>query len=239
MNYQYIAGLAQSHGVVLRGGFPVRDTDAIPALHNQAPARSLLLFGQTGSSLWQRFSQSPEYSDGQPHPMDRWSERIGTILAEELEGRLLLPFGGPPHHPFQRWAQRIETVHPSMLGLLIHPEHGLWHAYRFAIAVADQVDALPEPAHNNPACHAACETCQSQPCLSACPVNAFDGVQYDVQACFEHLQNTPQSPCHTNGCRARDACPEGTQSRYQPEQIIFHMQQFYQSMAERSDTSES
>ena len=40
----------------------------------------------------------------------------------------LFPFGGPPHFPFQQWARRAEPVHPSPIGLLIHPIYGLWHS---------------------------------------------------------------------------------------------------------------
>ena len=53
----------------------------------------------------------------------------------------IYPFGGPPYWPFQRWAQRAEAVFPSPLGILIHPEYGLWHAYRAALACC-RIDRL-------------------------------------------------------------------------------------------------
>src|SRR4030095_137820 len=41
-----------------------------------------------------------------------------------------------------RWAMRAEAVAPSPLGILIHPDYGLWHAYRGALAFAERL-ALP------------------------------------------------------------------------------------------------
>ena len=37
---------------------------------------------------------------------------------------------------------RAEAVAPSPLGILIHPDYGLWHAYRGALAFAERL-ALP------------------------------------------------------------------------------------------------
>jgi hypothetical protein len=47
----------------------------------------------------------------------------------------LFPFQ-KPHLPLQRWAKRAESCHASPLGMFIHPEHGLWHGYRCALALA-------------------------------------------------------------------------------------------------------
>jgi hypothetical protein len=110
--------------------------------------------------------------------------------------------------------------------MLIHPLHGLWHAYRFAIAVPELVEGLTEiDKHDN-----ICDSCEAQACLKTCPVNAFDGTRYDVKACFNYLQKTPDSVCHSLGCQAREACPEGEQSHYAIGQKRFHMNQFMQAL---------
>ena len=57
-------------------------------------------------------------------------------LARSVGAMALYPFDGPPYRPFQRWAMRAEPVAPSPLGLFIHPEYGLWHAYRAALVFA-------------------------------------------------------------------------------------------------------
>ena len=38
-----------------------------------------------------------------------------------------VPVRRPPYWPFQQWARRAEPVHPSPIGVLIHPRYGLWH----------------------------------------------------------------------------------------------------------------
>lgn len=222
---------AGQYGLVLRGGFGVSGDDGVPDIGEGTPARSLVLFGNAGSSIWPTFSGSPEYADGEPDPLNRWSERIGRELAARWRGLALFPFGGPPYQPFLRWAGKAEGLRSSRLGMLLHPDYGLWHAYRFAIAFAEPVDGLEaQPA---PAAHA-CDTCREQPCLSVCPVDAFDGERYAVEACFRYLQAHPDSPCR-RACRARDACPEGAGYRYDPDHAAFHMTQFFISQCAQFD----
>ena len=64
-------------------------------------------------------------------------------LARDLGALALFPFGGPPFWPFQQWARRSEPVHPSPIGLLIHPRYGLWHSYRGALGFREALD-VPE-----------------------------------------------------------------------------------------------
>ena len=229
MDTNTLINLASAHGLVFRGGFSAAPEDAVPCQDSGVSSETLLLYGQAGNSLWPEFSRSSELSDDQPHPLDRWSERVGQSVADELNGRLLLPFGGAPYHPFIRWATRIEDVQPSRLGLLIHPVHGLWHAYRFAVALAGPVEGLARVETRG----SICDQCELEPCLKRCPVNAFDGTRYDVKACFHYLQNTPGSICHTSGCQAREACPEGKLSHYAVEQKQFHMTQFKLALENR------
>ena len=230
MNIQIMKNLATEQGLVYRGGFSVTPSDNVPLQSNGEPASALLVFGQAGPSVWTHFSQSLEYIEAHENPLDSWSRRIGGLLADHLNGELLLPFDGPPHHPFIAWAKRAEDVQNSKLGMLIHPVHGLWHAYRFAISVAMPVDGL----NQNPHADSICERCNDQLCLNQCPVSAFDGKQYDVLSCSTYLTQNPEAACHTQGCLARDACPEGKASRYEQPQRQFHMQQFTNAMARQT-----
>jgi hypothetical protein len=124
--------------------------------------------------------------------------------------------------PFQRWAQRAEPVFPSPIGMLIHPEHGLWHAYRGALAFAGEIAGLPPRG----AAHSPCDSCADKPCLTTCPVGAFGPEGYDVPACAAHLRRPAGADCMGLGCRARRACPVGRQATYLPEQAAFHMAAF-------------
>ncbi len=128
---------AEQQGLILRGGFSVAPEDQMPTLPSQRPAASLILFGNAGSSIWSTFCHSPEYRDGDPDPLDRWSMRIGEAMAEQFNGLALYPFDGPPFLPFLTWANKGEPTATSPLLIKIHPRYGLWHAYRFALALAE------------------------------------------------------------------------------------------------------
>ena len=194
----------------------------MPKLAEGCAASTLVLVGALGGSLWPSFAQSPEFDDGQPHPLDRWSRRVVTALAEDCGAMALFPFGTPPL-PFLSWARRAEpSLAPSPLGLLIHPRHGLWHSYRGALCFAERLP-LPEPLMEA----SPCESCVERPCLSACPVAAFDGASYDVASCAAHLATVEGEACFASACQARQACPIGAESRYGPEQARFHMGAFY------------
>jgi hypothetical protein len=213
MDLATIRSRIAGHGLSYRGAFhPVA---------GEAPGSTLVLVGFIGSENWPTFATSHEANDGQPDPLDRWSKRVITALAESLKAAPLFPFGGPPFLPFQRWAQQAEPVHPSPLGILIHPVWGLWHAYRGALAFAERID-LPVPDRRP----SPCDTCQDRPCLTACPVSAFTSAGFDVPTCVAHISTPAGVDCVTTGCRARRACPVGAQYRHVPQQAEFHQRSF-------------
>ena len=205
-------------GLVSRGAMRLEDNERQGAL---AEVRTLVLAGMAGREGWGAFAASPEARDGADHPLDRWSRRVIEALARGLGAKALFPFGGPPFWPFQQWARRAEPVHPSPIGLLIHPRYGLWHSYRGALAFPEAL-AIPEPA----AVPSPCESCSGRWCLRACPVGAFSGAGYDVAACVGHLESSAGADCMGSGCRARRACPVGAEHAYGPEQADFLMRAF-------------
>ena len=190
-------------------------------------AKALALVGNAGSSYWPVFRASAEFSDGDPDPLDRWSRRVAEAVAAEFSLQAIYPFEGPPYLPFQRWAGRAEGLRQSPIGIMMHPEHGLWHSYRFAL-VGTGFDTTPGPADVESPCLA----CHDRPCLTTCPVEAFDGKAYDVGACTRYLKSTPQAECHESGCQARNACPVAPRLRYLPEQARFHLQAFLRAQGE-------
>ncbi len=214
MHYATIAARLTGLGLIARGGFHPEAADGVPG----DPA-VLVMIGNAGPGMWPVFAREREAGSD---PMNRWSRRHIDAVAAELGARALYPFDGPPWYPFQRWAQRAEPVFPSPIGMLIHPEHGLWHAYRGALAFDHAVDGLPE----RPAVPSPCESCADKPCLTTCPVGAFDGKAYDVPACAAHLRRPEGADCLDLGCRARRACPVGRAATYLPEQAAFHMAAF-------------
>jgi hypothetical protein len=133
-----------------------------------------------------------------------------------------------PYLPFQRWAMRAAACHPSPLGLLIHPDYGLWHGYRGALLFAAALELPPPDRRASP-----CDNCADRPCLAACPVGAFDAAAYDIPGCTRHLARAPEPDCMHIGCLARHACPVGRDYRYAPAQARFHMLAFLEGKRPR------
>ena len=230
---QQLQAALQSHGLQLRGGWIPQLIDDLPALESGHAIAIVWMVGVVGSGFWPHFSRSVFYRDGLPDALDRWSAEIGNALARQFGGRALFPFDGPPYQPFQRWADRSEATQTSPLLLRLHPLYGLWHAYRFALALprlaaadaqalAEEHDAIRQTQLQP----ALCTQCSGQPCLSACPVQAFTGTAYLLESCAAHLHGPSGAACMDGGCRARHACPQGPDYRYTPEHAAFHMQAF-------------
>jgi hypothetical protein len=213
MDLDTVRSRIAEHGLSYRGAFH-------PAT-GEAPGKTLVLVGIIGSENWPAFAASPEAVDGKPDPLDRWSSRVVTAVASSLGATPLFPYGGPPFLPFQRWAQKAEAVYPSPLGILIHPDWGLWHAYRGALAFASRIDLPPPDLRPSP-----CDSCVGKPCLTACPVGAFTSAGFGVSACVTHISIPAGAECMGSGCLARRACPVGPESRHVPEQAQFHQRAF-------------
>ena len=179
---------------------------------------TLVLLGPLEPGFWPAFTASPEYRDDTPHPLDRWSLRVITGMAERLDATPFFPFGGPPYQPFIAWAKASGRAHSSPVGLLVHDTAGLMISYRGALGFAERIEAPAPPP--NP-----CETCQTRPCLTACPVDAFASGSYDVAACKTDLDR-PGNDCMTRGCAVRRACPVSRDYGRLEAQSSFHMRAF-------------
>ena len=181
------------------------------------PGRALVLIGNAGPSMFARFA-----SERNPDRdlMDDWTRDVLGPLADSLGAQVVFPFD-VPHPPFLTWARAAGAGYTSPLGMNIHPQFGLWHAYRGAF-IFDRPVPLPSTTHYV----SPCDDCADKPCLQACPVGAFSPGHYDVEACSEHLRDPAGRDCRGGGCRARGACPVARQYVYSPEQIRFHMVAF-------------
>ena len=219
-----ITEIVAPHGLIVRGGFHPVAADAVPG----DPA-TLILIGNAGPQMWQAFeaARTEGRYAGSAKPLDDWVRDALCDVATAIGAAPLFPFGGPPHLPFQRWAQRAEPVYPSPLGVLIHPDYGLWHAYRGALAFTERLDLPPPDTRPRP-----CDTCADKPCLTACPVGAFGPDGYDVPVCVAHISTPAGADCMDLGCRARRACPVGRDYIYEPAHAAFHMAAFRKAQIE-------
>ncbi len=202
-------------GLMLRGGIVASET--LPELDNGDIAGTLLLVGHAGSTLWPHFSDYLGRSPG-PDPLDRWTRCVIEPVAQQFGCQALYPFE-KPWWPFQRWVSEIEGLRPSPLGILVHPEFGLWHGYRAALAFRKTLSVperqnLPHP----------CDGCRDKPCVSACPADAISTDGFSIEPCRSYLTSEEGSAsCMLGGCSARNACPVGAEYRYVGSQLRFHM----------------
>lgn len=219
------------YGLTIRGGFLLDEAEKEGFLKQKGKTfQSLILIGHLGSDIWQSFQTWLKVKESLSkktlqNPLDTWSLETISVIAKEHNATAIFPFDNDPYYPFQQWAMRADpNLKPSPLNILIHPEYGLWHAYRGAIlletAVAfEEISKLPSP----------CEACEDRPCLSACPVDAFQANQvylYDI--CQKDLSITSNN-CLNQGCAARLACPIGTKYRYNNDQMRFYMRAFHKN----------
>ncbi len=224
-----IAAILREAGFAVRGGFHPSDSDGVPALSSGAAPRTLILAGNVGPGMWRAFiSKYPvESRDNEGHPtaLDDWSRDILHGVVSRLGGpdvcTPLFPSDGPPFLPFTRWAMKAEPVFPSPIGPLIHPDYGLWHAYRGALAFEGNI-SLPETNKGS----SPCETCEDKPCLGGCPVAAHRDNAFDLAGCTAHIVAESGRECMAGGCLARRACPIGRDFMYDYNQARFHMVSF-------------
>ncbi len=127
------------HGLILRGGFRVGDGEAFSTGNHSAPARSALLVGNAGGAMWPHFRRWMSRQSPVPkNPLDTWTRVVVEPIAAKFGARAVFPFDRP-WPPFQQWAMRAEGLRPSPLGILMHPQYGLWHACRAALVFETEI----------------------------------------------------------------------------------------------------
>jgi hypothetical protein len=226
VRYEDVVAAIEPTGMIARGGFVPMPSDDVPLLPDGRSVRTVVVVGNVGGAFWPRFR-----SDERPvhDPLDDWTRRMLLPIAERFGAEYVHP-SDEPFIPMQRWAQRADDVFESPIGLLIHPDHGLWHAYRGALLFPETVDGLPPVGERT----SPCASCADQPCRTGCPVDAFttvDGdvprlVGYDHERCREHVRSGREPHCLTAGCAARRACPVNADGYYDVDQMTFHMRAF-------------
>jgi hypothetical protein len=208
-----LAALAGAERLAVLGGFHPESADAAPP-----GTGTLLLLGPEGPGFWDHVTAAPEFADGRPDPLDRWSRRVIGRMACALGGKAVFPFAGPPWAPFQRWALRSGQCWESPVRLLVHAQAGLWVSFRGALALRARLD-LPAPTTRP------CDGCADQPCRTACPVGALTPEGYAVPACHEYLDTG--ADCLAQGCAVRRACPVSVAHGRDPAQSAYHMRRFH------------
>ena len=211
-------------------GWVIPEIEDAPRLANSTAASAICLVGYAGGECWPIFENWHKANPAVLDPLDTWSKSVITPVARQVGGEVVFP-SDKPWHPFQQWSMAAEGLKPSPLGMLIHPEFGLWHGYRGAIVFGDEALARLMPREDQIAGAGStkadihpCDNCLGKPCLTACPVEAFSRDGFAVSACRSYLKTSAGAQgCMISGCMARDACPVGRTYRYGSAQIQFHM----------------
>lgn len=215
MTYDEIQALAALDCLDISGAFYPEASDGLAT-----KCKTLLLLSPAPSGFWAHFSNSAECRDGLPDPVDRWSLRVITALADSLGAKPLFPFDGPPYAPFMHWARRSGRAWNSPVHLLSHDSAGLMISYRGALALPTQID-IPDVKLKP-----VCGTC-ARPCTTACPAGAITEKSYDVDRCHQYLAEHEDAPCLSQGCHVRLACPLSQGAGRLAEQSAYHMGQFH------------
>ncbi|ACM02323.1 hypothetical protein [Cereibacter sphaeroides] len=209
-----IAARAAAERLTILGGFATEPGDGLPE-----GTQSLLLLGPREPGFWPHLTAQPEWQDGRPDPVDRWSERVIARLAHEIGALPVFPFGGPPWWPFYGWALRTGRAFASPVRLIVHDEAGLFFSCRGALALRERL----EPARGV----SPCTDCANRPCLTACPAGALGAGGYDVPACHAFLESPAGTACLDRGCAVRRACPRSQGHARMEIQSAYHMRQFH------------
>ena len=215
MTLAAISGRAAGHALAVSGAFHPGPGDELPE-----GTGTLLLLSPAEPGFWAHLTAQPEWRDGAPDPIDRWSRRVIGGMACALGGKAYFPFGGPPWRPFQSWALRSGRAWASPVQFLVHEEMGLFASYRGALALRERLELPALPAE------APCEHCP-RPCLGACPAGALTAKGYDVPACHDFLSGPEGADCLDKGCAVRRACPVSAGHARLEVQSAYHMRLFH------------
>lgn len=180
---------------------------------------TIALLGPAEPGFWTYFTTTPEFRDGTPDPVDRWSGRVITALAHEIGGAAYFPFGDPVR-PFFSWALRSGRAWQSPVKLLVHDQAGLMVSYRGAVFLPVECPATPSGVKP-------CDSCADKPCAIACPAGALTTDGYDVSSCHAYLDTDEGRTNLLKGCAVRRACPVSKTYGRSEEQSAFHMKHFH------------
>lgn len=187
-------------------------------------AKSIILVGFSGRGFWETLREflkgNPEFRDTREDWIDEYTllqfTTTSRILEEEkVTYTMSFPFGSAGFAlDFSKLGELGGVGVKSLMGILIHPEYGLWVSLRGAI-VTDleftHYDKLLSAFNPCPHC--------SKPCISACPATTVSENGWDYVACMKFRLN--DNTCRDN-CASRRACPYGREHQYSEEQLAHH-----------------
>lgn len=178
--------------------------------------RQLILLGHGGRRLWDCVQAAGMASE---HPIDDYC--VATL--ERILGPLLPAGGYRVVYPgeavigLQSLGKLAGWHHPTPFMVGINAAFGSWSAYRAVVLADSAFCPSPPEQHTSP-----CTSCQTPPCIAACPAKALAGGVFSFELCSNYRLQA-DSRCAL-GCLARLACPVGAEHRYETAQIAHSYQ---------------
>jgi len=177
---------------------------------------SIVVIGHGGPTMWEKIPKPLG-----PNPVDTFAlnevEKFNRDVLNDSSLRILYP-KSQWLVPLQRLGRFLKLGQPSLLGLDINSQYGLWFAFRVAFLTSRPLPKISGPTDKSP-----CINCATKPCQTACPAQAVQSKPEDfrLNACAQY-RFEENSKCE-HWCHARAACPVGEAHRYTDEQFAYHM----------------
>ena len=135
--------------------------------------RSVIVFASGGSALWDSFikdiERHPAHLRDHQHPFDDFVHRaIQSADPSPQPSRRWIRCAAEPEVflDFRPLAHAAGLGTQSTMGLLIHPQYGLWVGLRAALLTTEPL-SISSTIPVSP-----CDACESKPCIAACPAGA-------------------------------------------------------------------
>jgi epoxyqueuosine reductase len=209
--------------LLLQKGFTLQAALEVSAVEIRLPEvagdyNQLLVFGHAGSGFWKSLDEPVTGSD----PLDSVSIKMVEDFLQRIgcADYLVLYPSTDLQIDLRALGKQLGWHADSALGIGINTIHGTWFAYRVAVLANTSYET---PANN--LAESSCTSCINKPCVEACPVDA-PGVTFDLQACM--AERVREGSACAYQCLARNACPVGTEYRYDQDQMRYHYQKSLQ-----------
>ena len=177
---------------------------------------TILLLGPHEPGFWPALCDSPEWRDGAADPVDRWSRRVITGLADGLARRCIFLLE-PSQLRFSLGPWPVTAPGSAPSACWCRPKRGLWSpiaALWNLIGKSKRLKRQHSPAPDAPSL------------AHRLPSWRATGRQYDVEACRSYVQVGSMTTLPHDGCLARRACPVSQTYERDAAQSAYHMREF-------------
>lgn len=177
---------------------------------------TLCILAHGGRTLWNNLEHP---LDEARHPIDSFSLAQVHWLNDTVlrDPSLNVLFPGEHLIPLQKIGRFLNISRPSLLGLDMNQEFGVWFAFRAAFLTTSEIPEIRPPDFIS-----ACASCSEKPCQKVCPPSAVQNSaeEFQLRACATH-RLSPNSECLSQ-CLARNSCPYKHEHQYSVEQMAYH-----------------